>query len=77
VKIDKEEFNRRVGVINSLATAAHRRLTIERNSIEYNEDITALAEHDPKFAQLCMEADFAALEPLNKLIRYLAAKLEN
>jgi len=77
VKIGKEEFNRRVGFIKNSAKLLVTNLDFERNSIDYSESISELVEHDPKLAQMCMEADFACLEPMRKIVQYLSQKTEN
>lgn len=77
VKIGKEEFNRRVEFIKNATKSIVARLDYERSSIDYNESISELVQYDPKLAQLCMEADFASLEPMRKIVQYLSQKTEN
>lgn len=77
MKIGKKEFNRRVSLIKNAANLIVANLDFEKSSIDYNDRITELVEHDPKLAQLCMEADFASLEPMRKITLYLSRKTEN
>lgn len=77
VKIGKEEFNRRVEFIKDSAKRIAAHLDFERNSIDYNESLSEIKEYDPKLAQMCMEADFACLEPMRKIVQYLSQKTEN
>lgn len=39
--------------------------------------ISELAGHDPELAKLVQEADTCALEPLNRIVRYLSQRVEN
>lgn len=76
-KISKEEFSLRAQFIKNIASERFRSLVRERDSVDYTNDLQMLADHDPKLAQMCIEADFALIEPLNKIVKYLSQKTEN
>lgn len=76
-KISKEEFSLRVQFIKNVASERCRSLVCERDSMDYKDDLQLIVDHDPKLAQMCIEADFALIEPLNKIVKYLSQKTEN
>ena len=76
-RLTKQDFNAQLQGILAATKANAQALSTARDAGLYDQQHKAIAEHDPELAKLLREADFAAIEPLNKIVKYLGSRVEN
>lgn len=76
-RLSKAQFNDKTRAILVASKATADALAGVLQSGSYERVTLELAEHDPVLADLVTRADFATLQPLNELVRYLSARVEN
>lgn len=73
----KADFDAAVATILASSKANADNLSTLVATGLYDDRIRVLLEHDPELARLVKEADTAAIEPLNRIVRYLSRRCDN
>ena len=77
MSMSKTDFNQAAQGILAASKANAQSLAVLKDAGLYEQQNRRIEEHDPELARLLREADFASLEPLNRIVRYLSARTEN
>lgn len=72
----KKEFQERVAIIKQVS-ARNLALISGPMQPEAQRVYDGLKQHDPELARLVEAADFSAVEPLQRLVKYLSRRVEN
>jgi len=75
MKLSKKQFTDRVKTILSLSKTYVASIEKQRAVIE--DQCESLAAHDPELAKLVLQADLAAVNAYNTLIKYISTRTEN
>lgn len=76
-KADKQEFNVTLDVVRRHSMARLEVIEAFAKDERANRTMESIKEHDPYLHALICEAEYAAAEPLRRLLRYIGQRTDN